>query len=384
MLVPEDVRLMGEDGLLERVQPHLRAAPPYVPVVPPDEVAQRLGLPPESIVKLDANENPYGPSPRVREALLKASTLHIYPDPEQRRVRDALSRYTGFEPRWLIAGAGSDELIDLLVRLFVPPGEAILNFPPTFSFYPFLAGIQNARVVDVLRRPDYSIDLSAAVAAASGTRLIVATSPNNPTGTLMNRHEIETLLSTGVPVIIDEAYTEFAGESCIDMVREHPNLIVLRTLSKWAGLAGLRIGYMVAQPDVIDLVLRIKQPYNVNVAAEVATLASLEDLPLLQGHIDAMVRERERLSRLLGQLEVVEVTPSRANFVLCRLDGIEAREVHARLLERGILVRYFDTPLLQNHIRISAGRPEQTDAFIGALHEILAEMSVGSRTGRQP
>jgi histidinol-phosphate aminotransferase len=366
-VTPEDA-----SDILGLVRPHLRAVPPYVPVEPPEEVAKRLGLAPESIVKLDANENPYGPSPRAIEALARARSYHIYPDPEQRRVREALGRYTGFEPQRLIAGAGSDELIDLLVRLFVPPGESIVNFPPTFSFYPFLAAIQDARVIDVLRRDDYSLDLEAGLLAAQDARLIVATSPNNPTGTLLSRREIEALLATGRPVVVDEAYTEFAGESCIEMVREHANLIVLRTLSKWAGLAGLRLGYMVADPALIDLVLRVKQPYNVNVAAEVATLASLDDLPLLKQRVEAIVRERERLSRLLAELPGVEVTPSRANFVLCRLTGVAAREVHASLLQRGILVRYFDTPLLQNHIRISAGRPDQTDALMAALREIIA------------
>jgi histidinol-phosphate aminotransferase len=357
--------------LSQWMQPHLRSAPPYVPVEPPDEVAKRLGLPPERIIKLDANENPYGPSPKVIEALAKASSYHIYPDPEQRRVRAALSAYTGFGTEWIIGGAGSDELIDLMVRLFVPPGEGILNFPPTFGFYPFLAGIQGANVIDVLRNPDYTLDLEAALIAAEGSRLIVATSPNNPTGTLLARREVEALLETGLPVIVDEAYTEFADESCIELARQHENLIVLRTLSKWAGLAGLRVGYMVASPELIDIVLRIKQPYNINVAAEVATLASFDDLPLLRQRVEAIKGEKERLTGLLAALPGFETVPSSANFVLCKLSGIEARNVHARLLQRGILVRYFDTALLRNHIRVSAGTPEQTDALIQALGEII-------------
>jgi histidinol-phosphate aminotransferase len=361
-----------DPDVLRLVRPHLRAVPAYVPVEPPAEVAKRLGLSPERIVKLDANENPYGPAPRVIEALAKNDSYHIYPDPEQRRVRTALAAYTGFGPEWLIAGAGSDELIDLLVRLFVAPGEAIVNFPPTFSFYPFLAGIQDARVIEVQRREDYSLDLEAAVLAAEDARLVVATSPNNPSGTLLSRREIEALLATRRPIVVDEAYAEFSGESCIEMVREHANLIVLRTLSKWAGLAGLRLGYMVADPALIDLVLRVKQPYNVNVAAEVALLASLDDLPLLNQRIEAIVQERDRMAQALSTLPGFVVTPSRANFVLCRVSGLAARELHARLLQRGILVRYFDTPLLQNHIRISAGRPDQTDALMAALREIIA------------
>jgi histidinol-phosphate aminotransferase len=366
-------------GPLERwMQPHLLATPPYVPVEPPDEVAQRIGLPPERIVKLDANENPYGPSPKVAEALAKAQTYHVYPDPEQRKVRAALGRYTGFEPEWIVAGAGSDELIDLLVRLFVPPGEAILNFPPSFSFYPFLASVQGANVVNVQRRADHSIDLESALIAAQDARLSVVASPNNPSGTLLPRSEVEALAQLERPLVVDEAYSEFAGESCIDLVRRYPNLIVLRTLSKWAGLAGLRIGYMVADPSLIDVIMRVKQPYNVNAAAEVAVLASMADLPYLQGLVQSIIREKQRLELELSRLPGFEVSASSANFLLCRLEGVSAREVHAALIQRGILVRYFDTPLLQNHLRISAGRPDQTDALLAALREIITLAGVTS------
>ena len=361
----------SDEGILSRVQPHMRNAPPYVPVEPPEEVAKRIGVAPEDIVKLDANENPYGPSPRVAEALSQADTLHIYPDPEQRRFRDAVGRYVGLDANYVIGGTGSDELIDLLIRLFVPAGEALLNFPPTFSFYPFLAGLQDARVINVERRSDHCIDIEASLAAAGDASLIVTTSPNNPSGTLLPRADLLRLLATRKPVIVDEAYAEFSQETCIDLVPQHENLIVLRTMSKWAGLAGLRVGYMVAQAALIDLVLRVKQPYNLNAAAEIAVLASLDDFGYLKERIALMVTERERMAGLLAGLPGFDVAPSASNFVLCHLEGASARDVYDQLLERGILVRYFDTPLLQNHIRISAGRPADTDALMAALREIL-------------
>ena len=147
----------------------------------------------------------------------------------------------------------------------------------------------------------------------------------------------------------------------------------MRTLSKWAGLAGLRIGYMVAHPDLIDVVMRVKQPYNVNAAAEAAVLATMDDLPYLESKVAAIIAEKERLEVELAKLPGVEVSPSRANFLLCKLTQAGAKDVHARLIERGILLRYFDTPLLQNHIRVSAGRPDQTDALLLALREVLAQ-----------
>jgi histidinol-phosphate aminotransferase len=358
-------------SLIDRVQPHLLAAPPYASVQTPEEWARRLGVPVERIIKLDANENPYGPSPRALKALADCGSYHIYPDPEQRRVREALGVYVGYDPSWLIAGTGSDELIDLLVRLFVAPGEAIVNFPPTFGMYPFLADVLGARVLNIQRRDDFSLDLPAAVEAASQAQLIFAVSPNNPSATLLSRDELEALLATGKPVVVDEAYAEFSGQSFVPLVREHANLIVLRTLSKWAGLAGLRVGYMVADPALIDITLRVKQPYNVNVAAEAATLASLEDLEYLQSKINAIVRERERLEAMLRELPGVEVTPSSANFVLCRLVDADAGQARERLAQQGILVRYFDTPLLRNHLRISAGRPSDTDAVVNALRDIV-------------
>jgi len=361
--------------LLDRVQPHLRAAAPYTPVQPPEELALRLGLPTDRIVKLDANENPYGPSPKAIEALAKATSYHVYPDPEQRRLRQALAAYIGYAPEWVIAGAGSDELIDLLIRLFVPPGGALVDFPPSFSFYPFLAGVLAARVVEVQRRADYSLDVEGALAGAAQAQLIIVASPNNPTGTLLAQRELDALLETGLPVVVDEAYAEFAGESCAGLVRERPNLVVLRTMSKWAGMAGLRLGYMVADPELIDVVLRVKQPYNLNAAAEAAALASFDDLAMLQERVRAIVEERDRMASLLAGLPGVEVTPSRANFLLCRLAQVEARRVYERLLERGVMVRYFDTPLLRNHLRISAGRPQDTDALVAALGGILAELS---------
>ena len=176
-------------GALDRwMQPHLVATPPYVPVEPPDEVAQRIGLPPERIVKLDANENPYGPSPKVAAALAKAGRpITSTRTRSSARCAPRSGATSASSREWLVAGAGSDELIDLLVRLFVPAGESILNFPPSFSFYPFLASVQGASVVNVQRRADHTIDLESALIAAQDARLTVVASPNNPSGTLLPR-----------------------------------------------------------------------------------------------------------------------------------------------------------------------------------------------------
>ena len=359
------------DPLYALIQPHLREMPGYVPIEPPEVLADRLGVPVERIIKLDGNENPYGPSPRAIEALAACRAYHTYPDPEQRRLRQALADYLGVAPDQVIAGAGSDELIDLVTRMFVAPGQALLNFPPTFGMYAFSAGVQGAGVVSVPRRPDFSLDLEAIAREATSARLIFLVSPNNPTGIAVSEAELMALLGTGLPVVVDEAYAEFAGESFVPLVSGHPNLMVLRTLSKWAGLAGLRVGYLVAAPEVIEVALKVKQPYSVSVAAEVAALASLADRDHLMKTVGAIVQERERLASALRALECFEVTPSRANFLLCRLDGLDAKAVRDALAARGIMVRYFDTPLLRSYIRISVGTPNQTDALLDALRAII-------------
>jgi histidinol-phosphate aminotransferase len=362
---------MTEPAILGRVRPHLLRLAGYEPVEPPEVIAERLGLAPEEVVKLDGNENPYGASERARQESAGAA-YHIYPDPLQRRLRTALADYVGLAPEHIVAGAGSDELIDLLIRLFVAPGEAIIDFPPTFGMYSFLTEVADGRILNVSRRADFSIDVEGALTAAPGAKLIFAVSPNNPTGNLLAPEELSALLSTGLPVAVDEAYAEFSGKSYVGLIRRHENLLVLRTLSKWSGLAGLRVGYLVASPAIVEVLLRVKQPYNVNVAGEQAALASLDDRAALMERVAAIIEERERLSRLLGALEFLEVYPSQANFLLCRLVGLDATRVHESLRRRGILVRRYRTPHLENHLRISVGRPEQTDRLLAALEEIAA------------
>lgn len=365
---------MTGSRLVDQVQPHLRSAAPYAAVQPPEVLAAKLGLPVERIDKLDANENPFGPSPKALEALANCRSYHIYPDPIQRRLRETLGNYLGYGPEWILPGAGSDEMIEIAVRLFVPEAGSILNFPPTFGMYSFLASTFGQNVIEVTRREDFSLDLDAAISAAKGANLIFIASPNNPTGNSISRDEVEALLETGLPVVIDEAYGEFDGESHVGLVREKPNLVVTRTLSKWAGLAGLRVGYLVCDPAVVEIAMRIKQPYSVNLAAEIASLASFEDLPLLQERVALIRSERDRMVAALDKVPGVIVFPSRANFVLCQIEGIPAKLVQAKLMEKGILVRYFDTPLLQNHLRLSAGRPEQTNRLVEALREIIPKL----------
>ncbi len=347
---------------------------PYTPIEPFEVLSQRLGLPPEAIVKLDANENPYGPAPEVIRALGELPYPHIYPDPESRELRMALSAWTGVPMENLIAGAGADELIDLVMRLVLDPGDAILNCPPTFGMYAFDASIQDARTVNVPRRDDFSLDLDAIEQAArvEKPKLLFLTSPNNPDGSLIPPDQVRRLMGLPLLVVLDEAYMDFADDSrsMLQDAAESANLIVLRTFSKWAGLAGLRLGFGAFPGPLMPHLWKIKQPYNVSVAASTAALVSLQNLDALETNRRKLISERTRLTHELERVPWLQPFPSQSNFVLCRVQGRNARQLKLDLAARGILIRYFEKPGLQDKIRISVGRPEHTDRLISALLEM--------------
>jgi histidinol-phosphate aminotransferase len=362
-------------SIAQLLRSDIAALDSYTPIVPIDVLAQQLGLPVDRIIKLDANENPYGPSPRAIAAL-NDPAVHaayaVYPDPECRALRDALSSYIGQPAERIICGAGADELIDLLLRLCVEPGEVVIDCPPTFGMYSFDAGVQSAKVVNVERKEDFSLDPEELAEAISqhNAKIVFLTSPNNPTGNLMSRNDILRLLELPTLIVVDEAYAEFSGESVMDLVGEHENLVVLRTLSKWAGLAGLRIGYGVMHEALAQHIWKIRQPYNVSVPAQVAALASFEDMDHLRDTIRRIVSERARLYEGLSTIAWLHPYPSEANFILCRVDGRSAREVKDALAKEGILVRYYNKANLRDCIRISVGKPEQTDAVLAALRAL--------------
>ncbi len=356
----------------------------YTPIEPFERLSARYGFPVEQIVKLDANENPYGPSPRVRAALAEWERYHIYPDPASTELCEALSAWCGVPTDYLLCGAGADELIDLVMRVVLRPGDRVINCVPTFGMYSFLAGINGAETVNVRRRDDGSVDVEAVLRAVDDrTKLIVVCAPNNPTGTPLPREAALRLLETGRLVMLDEAYVEFAGlgGSLIGQVPRQGNLIVLRTFSKWAALAGLRLGWGAFPLDLVRQMWKVKQPYNVNVAAQVAGLAALADRDWLLANVERIVAERARLLDRLRTVPYLRPWPSAANFILCDVEGLDARTLRDDLRRRGIFLRYYETPLLRSCIRISVGRPEDTDRLMAVLAEVArslpAELGVG-------
>jgi histidinol-phosphate aminotransferase len=347
----------------------------YTPIEPTEILEQRTG---GRIIKLDGNENSYGCSPKVYQALADYSYYHIYPDPEQKKLRQALEEYTHLSHEHIVCGAGSDELIDLILRLFLKPEDEVINCSPTFGMYPFSTEVCGGKVVDIPRSEDFAVDIVGIRRALNKkTKVIFIASPNNPTGNTITGQEILELVDTGKIVVVDEAYFEFSNITMAKLVPVYPNLIVLRTFSKWAGLAGLRIGYGIFPIEIATYLMKIKQPYNINSAAQAAVLASLSDIDYLRDNVAKIVAERQRLFAKLSviaskakQSHWLKPYPSQANFILCSVIKGEAREIWQQLQRKGIFVRYFDSPRLKDYLRISVGKPEDTDALIEALKEL--------------
>ena len=318
------------------------------------------------------------PPPEVAAALGSMSFPNIYPDPEQRTLRAALAEREGVPAEHLLVGCGADELLDLIIRCVLEPGEAILDCPPTFTMYAFDADVNDAKVITVPRHADFSLDMPAVLDAirAQKPKVVFVTSPNNPDGSLIAEADLLTLLGEDVLVVLDEAYIEFAGEpSRAAWVMKYDNLIVLRTFSKSAALAGIRVGYGAFPLSLIEYMWRAKQPYNVSVAAEVAAVAALSNPTYLDTVRDALVAERGVLfQRIADEISFLDPAPSHANFVLCRVvgDQITGQQIRDRLAqEHGVMVRYYDKPLLRGFVRISVGKPEQTVRLIDALKQLV-------------
>jgi histidinol-phosphate aminotransferase len=355
--------------------------PAYTPIEPFEVLSARLGRSPEAIIKLDANENPYGPSPKARKALSDLAYAHIYPDPESRALRLSLAKFTGAPIENLIAGAGADELIDLVLRILLDPGDRVAICPPTFGMYSFDTGVNAGETIEVPRRPDFSIDLPALkeMVKTRQPKILFLATPNNPDGSFPEQSDLDSILDLPLLVVLDEAYIEFTqaagrlgeGLSRIRQVPARDNLVVLRTFSKWAGLAGLRVGYGAFPGWIMPTLWKAKQPYNINVAASQAAIASLDDLDVLAENVERLKTERQRLYARLCQIPYLRPYPSQSNFILCNVVGRPALELKNELATRyGILVRYYNNALLKDTIRVSIGRPQDSDALVDALEAI--------------
>ncbi len=328
------------------------------------------------LVKLNTNESPLGPSPRVLEAIRAeaADTLRLYPDPEATRLREALAAYHGVRPEQVFVGNGSDEV---LAHVFAGllKHDAPLLFPDvTYSFYPSycrLFGIAHATV---------PLDAAMRVRVADYRRpagAIIVANPNAPTGVALPRSEIATLLDEhrDIPVVVDEAYVDFGGETAIPLVATHPNLVVVHTMSKSRALAGLRIGYAIADATLVEALTRVKDSFNsypLGRPAQAGAIASLADEAYFQQGRARVIASRERLTRGLAELGFA-VLPSSANFVFARHPAHEGAALAAALRRQAILVRHFPLPRIADYLRITVNTDANTERLLTALAGVMAE-----------
>jgi histidinol-phosphate aminotransferase len=368
---------MIQSSFKEFIRSDIRDMEPYVPIVPFEVLSDQLGRSPDNITKLDANENPYGPAPAALEAIASGRWFHIYPDPEAGALREALSSYLIVPQDRLLAGMGADELIDLILRAVISPGDMVVNCPPSFGMYPFSTAVNGGQVLTVPRRDDFSLDIDlifSTFAAHPQARVLFICSPNNPDGSTISEDDLTRLVELPLLLVLDEAYIEFAlaggQKSPYQWALQYDNLVVLRTFSKLAGLAGLRIGYGIFPEWLLPHLWKIKHPYNVNVAASLAAIASLKNPQWMEEKVKLIVQERERMVQELASFEFLRPYPSYANFVLFKVEGRSAARLKLDLAQEGVLVRYFDKPGLANCIRISAGRPLDTDRLVVALNKV--------------
>jgi histidinol-phosphate aminotransferase len=326
----------------------------------------------EQVIKLNTNEHPYPPSPRALEVLrsFDGGLLRLYPDPMASGFRRAAARLVGFDEDWILPGNGSDDLIMMICRAAAGGRRRIVYPVPTFTFYETQARIEAAGPTEVPFDDDYNLPIDA-LAAAEGAVTFVA-NPNSPSGTAATTAELAELAGrlAGL-LVIDEAYVDFADDSAVALARRE-NVIVLRTLSKGYSLAGLRLGYAVARPAVLEGLVKTKQIYNVGALAAAVGTAAVEDEAWHKANVAKVRASRARLAEGLEGLGW-RVWPSQANFVLARPPGGEAEGVYEALKARGVLVRYFKRPRLEDKLRITVGTDEQNAALLAAVAEAYAE-----------
>jgi histidinol-phosphate aminotransferase len=350
------------------IRPLVRRLHPYVP----GEQPKIRGL-----IKLNTNENPYPPSPKVLAAIKAAADerLRLYPNPTADTLRGKLAQFHGCAPGQIIVGNGSDELLALAVRAFVEPGQSVQFFTPSYSLYPVLADIHGARRNAVPLAPDFALpavsQLRRQGAWDARAPLTIITTPNAPSGRGYSTEELRAFCraQSGV-VVLDEAYVDFARENAFSLALEFPHVLVARTFSKAYSLCSLRVGYCAGHAALIEALQKIRDSYNVNGLGQAAAVATLGDLPYYRRNFKRLIATRERLSDELRALGFA-VLPSQTNFIFTRPPKFGAQEWLRKLRERKVLVRWFSAPETRDFLRISIGTDAEADALLRAARKIL-------------
>lgn len=329
---------------------------------------------PAGTIKLDANENPFDfPADILAEICDRLKQpITRYPDPLAAELTGAISEYTGVPVEGIMAGNGSDEVILNLLLTFGSGGQVVIAVP-TFSMYRIYSLIAGAVPVEVFRTAGFGLDIDALCRAAgrAEARVVILCSPNNPTGNAASTKEIATLLECSrALVVVDEAYIDFGGESCLKLLKGYPNLVILRTFSKAFGMAGLRVGYLLGNPAVVKELLRVKQPFNLNTFSQAAACTVLARKEEFKSQVQKILAYREKLAGQLATLPGIDVFPSQANFILFRT-RLPAKDIFESLLKEGILIRSFRDPELKDCLRVTVGREQENEIFLEKIRKIV-------------
>lgn len=323
------------------------------------------------VIKLNTNENPYPPSPQALQVLreLDGELLRRYPHPLARDFRAAASQVLNVPADWILVGNGSDDLLTMIMRACLEPGRKVAYPMPTYVLYRTLAQIQDAEVVEIPFHEDYSLPIEQLIDTQSAVTFIA--SPNSPSGTTAPLKLLDKLATnlSGI-LVIDEAYVDFADSNALELVKKYNNVIVLRTLSKGYSLAGLRLGFGIANPSLLEGLFKVKDSYNVDAIACAVGAAAMKDQSYKIANAEKIKESRLKMVESLQKLGFY-VLPSQANFLLAQSPNGNAQPLYEMLKERGILVRYFNQPQLADKLRITIGTPEQNKTLIQALSEIL-------------
>jgi histidinol-phosphate aminotransferase len=324
------------------------------------------------VVKLNTNENPYPPSPAVMNIIrnVKPEQLRRYPDPLGGAFREAAAKLNNVSSDFIMCTNGGDELLSIAVRAFCDSNRPLAYPVPTYSLYPVLAEQEDCKIIEIPFDAEYNLPSSL---AKTGAALTIVCNPNAPSGSFISADELASLadeLKGKSVLLIDEAYVDFAPASCAGLVKKFDNVIILRSLSKGYSLAGLRFGYAIAQPSVIEGLMKLKDSYNADVIAIAAATAAINDQKYFKGNVEKVKTERKRLTNELQKLGFA-VPDSFSNFVLAQCLSQKAEELFNTLVQRNIYVRYFKLPGIDDKLRITIGTPEQNDTLLNALKEIF-------------
>jgi histidinol-phosphate aminotransferase len=325
----------------------------------------------DEVLKLNTNENPYPPSPKVLKVLAEITPEQFrrYPDPQGNTFRQAAAEINGIQPDCIMCCNGGDELLSIAVRAFCDENRPVAYPVPTYSLYPVLANIQNCKAIEIPFDNEFNLPAKLAV---TGAALTIICNPNAPTGTFINVGELTSLADElkGV-LLIDEAYVDFAEANCTTLVKDFDNVIILRSMSKGYSLAGLRFGYAIAQPDLISGLMKLKDSYNVDAVAIAVATAAIKDKQYFKENTEKIKEDRKKLIEQLRTLDF-EVADSFTNFVMAKSKNGKANEIYDKLVQRGIYIRYFDLPGIDDKLRITVGTKEQNQKLLSALKDIMS------------